>query len=265
MVFPRSSVSITQRGHEPIIATPNVIVFYNEGQTYQRGKVSERGDDCAWFGFSPALLEEAIRPFDPRVSDRPMRPFSFTHGPSSSGSFLSQRLALQHLQIMDSPDDLFIQETMFQVLDDGLADQYGWSRSRNPVDNPSRRDLARAVLEHLVLHFDQRIQLDDLAERFSFSRYHISRVFRQQIGTTIQRSLDGLRLRHALDALLSGQADLAELAFALGYSSHSHFTLAFRRTFGMAPRELRQARVSSAQIKELSSKLHRFFKKRASA
>jgi AraC-like DNA-binding protein len=33
--------------------------------------------------------------------------------------------------------------------------------------------------------------------------------------------------------------DLTELGFDLGFSSHSHFTSAFRETFGRTPSELR--------------------------
>jgi AraC-like DNA-binding protein len=40
--------------------------------------------------------------------------------------------------------------------------------------------------------------------------------------------------------------DLSALAYALGYSSHSHFTQAFKRAFGRPPSEVRTLAPSRA-------------------
>jgi AraC-like DNA-binding protein len=50
----------------------------------------------------------------------------------------------------------------------------------------------------------------------------------------------------AVQAILDGCGDLTALALDLGFSSHSHFTDAFRRRFGMAPSSLR-TRTTHAQ------------------
>jgi AraC family transcriptional regulator len=44
-------------------------------------------------------------------------------------------------------------------------------------------------------------------------------------------------LRVALERLSEGDCDLTELALNLGFSSHSHFTDAFKREFGRTPSE----------------------------
>jgi AraC-like DNA-binding protein len=44
-----------------------------------------------------------------------------------------------------------------------------------------------------------------------------------------------LRLRLALERLLDPGTDILTLALELGYSSHSHFTSAFRRCYGCQP------------------------------
>ena len=51
----------------------------------------------------------------------------------------------------------------------------------------------------------------------------------------IHRYLTQLRLRSSLERLADGANDLTALALELGFSSHSHFTDAFRREFGHAP------------------------------
>ena len=48
-----------------------------------------------------------------------------------------------------------------------------------------------------------------------------------------------LRLRASLELLEAGAVDLSALAGDLGYSSHSHFSAAFRREFGVTPSAFR--------------------------
>jgi AraC-like DNA-binding protein len=56
-----------------------------------------------------------------------------------------------------------------------------------------------------------------------------------------------LRLVRAL-AELPHRDDLAALAYELGFSSHSHFTTAFRTTLGMTPSQYRrQVRIPAIQ------------------
>ncbi|MEZ4619900.1 MAG: helix-turn-helix domain-containing protein [Caldilineaceae bacterium] len=49
-----------------------------------------------------------------------------------------------------------------------------------------------------------------------------------------------LRMRAALERITDPGTDLTAVALDLGYSSHSHFTSAFRRAFGILPSALRR-------------------------
>ena len=44
----------------------------------------------------------------------------------------------------------------------------------------------------------------------------------------------------ALGEVLDSRRDLTTIGIALGFSSHSHFTACFRRSFGVTPWELRR-------------------------
>ena len=48
------------------------------------------------------------------------------------------------------------------------------------------------------------------------------------------------RMAAALDEVLDSSRDLATIGVELGFSSHSHFTAAFRRSFDITPSELRR-------------------------
>jgi len=72
------------------------------------------------------------------------------------------------------------------------------------------------------------------------SPFHLARIFQQQTGVPVHRYLTQLRLRASMERLAEGASDLTALALELGFSSHSHFTDAFRREFGKAPSEIRK-------------------------
>jgi AraC family transcriptional regulator len=56
-------------------------------------------------------------------------------------------------------------------------------------------------------------------------------------------------LREALEPIAEGKTDLSELAAGLGFSSHSHFTAAFRKELGLSPREVKK--LAAARIPEM--------------
>ena len=72
------------------------------------------------------------------------------------------------------------------------------------------------------------------------SVFHLCRSFRRATGLTLHDYRDEVRLRLALERLEGGERDLSRLALDLGYSSHSHFTAAFRRSFGAPPSSMRK-------------------------
>jgi hypothetical protein len=43
-VFPRTAVEIQHEHEAPFIANPNVVTFYNPGQSYRRNAISREGD-----------------------------------------------------------------------------------------------------------------------------------------------------------------------------------------------------------------------------
>ncbi|MBP0644825.1 helix-turn-helix domain-containing protein, partial [Mycobacterium tuberculosis] len=67
-----------------------------------------------------------------------------------------------------------------------------------------------------------------------------TQVFRRVEGLPLHQYLLRLRLARALDRL-AGVEDLSQLAFELGFSSHSHFTATFRQVYGRSPADFQRA------------------------
>ena len=58
-------------------------------------------------------------------------------------------------------------------------------------------------------------------------------------GLSFNEVLDDLRHRRAMAYLSDGQLSITDVAFRLGYADAAHFTRAFRRWTGKAPRDVR--------------------------
>jgi AraC family transcriptional regulator len=258
IVFPRTSVRITKAGYEPLITDPNLVVFYNQGQDYRRDKISERGDLCEWFAYDERLVVQALSVHNPQVVDHPQRPFQMSYGPSDPAIYLLQRMVVEHILNNRIPDRLFVEEAALSVLGKASADaQRYWKQvegSPTSRSNPDHKELACTLRKLLATRFKDALSLEQIAAEMHYSPYHLCRIFRQQTGSTIHRYLDQLRLHSALEFVTQGETNLTELALNLGYSSHSHFTQSFRRTFGAPPSRLRDAPAAQL-LRQLSKNL----------
>jgi AraC-like DNA-binding protein len=94
----------------------------------------------------------------------------------------------------------------------------------------------------LVLSSDltRRWTLSEIATEVGVSPVYLTQVFQQVEAMPLYRYQLRLRLARALD-LLGRYDDLTALAMDLGFSSHSHFSAAFRQVYGRAPAAFRRS------------------------
>jgi AraC family transcriptional regulator len=109
----------------------------------------------------------------------------------------------------------------------------------------TRRLLGRAK-EFLEAELASSIQLKNVGQAVGASPTYLTDVFRRVEGVSLHQYLTRLRLARALVELPDAD-DLTTLAFDIGFSSHSHFTAAFRQRFGRTPWESRRALRSFAK------------------
>ncbi len=98
----------------------------------------------------------------------------------------------------------------------------------------------RRVQEFVEVHVGEALCLDDLAEVAGLSRYHFSRVFREETGQTPWAFVRDTRIDRAKELLAEGHAP-AEAAHEAGFCDQSHLTRVLRRFDGRTPGELRDA------------------------
>jgi AraC-like DNA-binding protein len=84
--------------------------------------------------------------------------------------------------------------------------------------------------------------LRELSREVALSTTLLKRGFRQLFGETVFEHLRNLRLDRARELLVDGRVSVKEAAWAVGYSSLSHFARAFGERFGASPHAWARAR-----------------------
>jgi AraC-like DNA-binding protein len=243
-VFPRTSVWIEHAGERPFIADPTVVTYYNRHEPYRRRVLSPEGDRCDWYSFDAAVLADLVGRLDPSAEDRPERPFRFRQGPTDPVAYAQQRLVAHHLDGPEPADLVQVEEVMLDVLARVLRRSYAARGLAAPAPTVATLAAAQEVVERVrsyaLVHLDQRLTLADLARRAERSPFQLCRAFRRATGGAVHRWLLRLRLHASLERVAEPGSDLTTVALDFGFASHSHFTAAFRRTFGLTPSELRR-------------------------
>ena len=96
--------------------------------------------------------------------------------------------------------------------------------------------LIESVLHYIGEHYREEISLDELAERFYVSKYHLSHLFRQTVGVSVYRYVLLKRLQHARQLLSEGESP-GSAGRASGFPEYSGFYRAFRQVYGTSPGE----------------------------
>ena len=111
-----------------------------------------------------------------------------------------------------------------------------------PVGEPQESGLTTRLMEYLSLHFREPLALDDAARALGVSRYHLSRVFSQRIGSSFSDYLSFLRLNDAQELLLGTDRSISDIALDCGFLSQRTFNRAFQKLFRTTPRQFRAER-----------------------
>jgi AraC-like DNA-binding protein len=195
---------------------PGTAGFAHAGDEYRRASPTSVAATSTFIAIRGALAEELV----PRSCPR-------THAVAPATSML-------HLRLVRTRDPLELEELALGLVQRTLAPV----PSRALPISPARCRLADEIEHVLATRFRERLTLDAIARQCKTSPFHASRVFRTVTGETIHRRLTRVRLQHALFQLDDHIGRFAQLAFATGFSSHSHFTSTFHRELGVPPAAL---------------------------
>lgn len=106
-----------------------------------------------------------------------------------------------------------------------------------PQESRAPADIAAEIKTYIDTHYSEDINLDKIAEKFYFSREYVGRIFRAQYGFAVYEYIQQVRMDQALKLLRNPKLSLQAIADCLGYSNANYFSKAFRKFYGISPRD----------------------------
>ena len=100
-------------------------------------------------------------------------------------------------------------------------------------------DLLNEVMTYIELHLNEKITLEETAKHFYVSISTITQLFRQKMGTSFYRCVTQRRLIAAKVRIGNGEA-LEDVSRAVGFADYSSFYRAFKKEYGITPRQYTQ-------------------------
>jgi AraC-like DNA-binding protein len=103
-------------------------------------------------------------------------------------------------------------------------------------------DPLQRVRTYMLFHLDEPLRLDSLARLVArVSPGHLARLFRERHGTNFTETLREMRLRKAVELLVTTDQSIGRIARRVGYRDGSRFARHFATRFGLAPLAYRAA------------------------
>jgi AraC family transcriptional regulator len=236
LIFPYRGVYVRHVGHDQTVAEANQVLFFNAHEGYRVSHPVAGGD-----GSLTLVLDESQL--------RELAPPDILHR-SAAIAFRRRRLRIDtRAQALVS----LLRHSLHHKVAEPLEAEVlaltlvrrtlGPRSSHAPCATAGRQKLVDRA--KLVLSSDlmRRWTLADIAGQLRVSPVYLTQVFQQVEGLPLYHYQLRLRLARALD-LLARYDDLTTLALDLGFSSHSHFSAAFRQHYGYSPSRFKRSALS---------------------
>ncbi|MEO7102298.1 MAG: AraC family transcriptional regulator [Gemmatimonadaceae bacterium] len=225
LVLPYAGAFEWHVGAKAVFLDTTRVLFVGAGEDYADAHVAGCGHDCIIITPHLPLLQELC---GYAVPSRHPAFHSVAKPTTPRMNMRSQRLLRLEASVNDP---LARDELMIALLGEALG----------PTQNLVRASPLRVVdLAKQFLHgrLDQPLSLDEIAHEVQVSGAYLTDAFTQSEGMPLCRYRMRLRLNRAL-VDLPGCDDITRLALDLGFSSHSHFSTAFKSLFGVSPSAFR--------------------------
>lgn len=225
IVIPYRGSFVRRVGARVAHADVNQALFFNADEEYRIDHITEEGDACLSIDVSAPALAELSGAVKFGDSQRRIEP----------------ALQLEVARLRHGAFNILrVEEITLRLVHRLLT-----AEATKSVTPAQRRLVQRAKQ---TLHADPRHRwsLTEIAQATRTSPVHLTQTFSKVEGMPLYRYQTQLRLASALHELPHTD-DLASLALDLGFSSHSQFTTAFKRMYGLAPSALKNRKAAARQ------------------
>jgi len=233
LVFPYRGVYVRHVGRDQAVADANQALFFNAYQGYRVSHPVAGGDAS----LTLIIAEPQLYELTPRELLR-HNPGLMFRPPRVRIDARTQALIalLRHRLRRQIAEPLEVESLALNLVRRAL----GRRTAHHPGASTGRQRLVDRAKLVLASDLARRWTLADVAAEVRVSPVYLTQLFQLVEGVPLYRYQLRLRLARALD-LLPECDDLTALSLELGFSSHSHFSGAFRQMYAQSPSSFRQS------------------------
>ena len=170
-----------------------------------------------------------------KYAERGGRPCFHPADPSPYGRILDELYETASSE--DHVRDMRIFEKLASLLT--LLMEQSWNPENRRRITAKKQNLQN-VKEYLDRHYMDRINLDDLAEKFYINKFYLARIFKEQFGVSINNYLLQIRITHAKQLLRFTDQTVEAIGRECGVEDANYFSRMFRKVEGISPGEFRR-------------------------
>ena len=233
LVFPYRGVYVRHLGNDQAVAEANQVLFFNATEGYRVSHPVPGGDASLSLTINESLLGEMA----PAALLRDGTTLAFRRQRLRIDARAQALVALLRHSLRQNIAEPLEAESLALTL---VQRSLGPRTTHAAGASVGRQRLVDRIKLVLSSDLARRWTLAEIASEVRGSPVYLTQVFQQVEGLPLYRYQLRLRLARALD-LLAQYDDLTVLGLDLGFSSHSHFSAAFREAYGRSPSEFRRS------------------------
>ena len=120
------------------------------------------------------------------------------------------------------------------------------------VDNATKSERLRRLLDYIEENFSGKLLLSDLAESEGVSMYYLSHFFKEMLGMPFQDYLAVTRFEKARRLVEHTDMSLTEISLECGFSDYRYLNKIYQKQLGYTPKDYRKSHEASGT--DISSK-----------
>lgn len=144
---------------------------------------------------------------------------------------------IEQMKLSDEFQNLFLIGKMYELFSLYFSDIENKTEHSPFLDNENEEKRIKEIKDFLIKDFKNPPTIKQLCEKFSISEYHLKEGFKEVYNSTIYGYLLDKKLEFALHKLEQNRQMVKDISFEIGYENPSHFISAFKKKYGLTPKQ----------------------------
>ncbi len=100
--------------------------------------------------------------------------------------------------------------------------------------------LVDVMVDYIRNHYEENLTRNTLAELVHFSPEYVGKMFKREMGVSINDYLNTLRVSKAKNMIASTNYKIVDIALMVGFENMSYFSSVFKKYEGISPAEYKK-------------------------